>query len=1269
MREPEQDEPLDIGPYRTEAVLGAGGMGVVHRAVGPDGRRVALKTLRSGAKAVDRVRFEREGLLRLDHPNIVRVLDAGVDARTGTPYLALELLDGEGLDRRFARGVLSPNEAIGVGVAVCDGLEALHALGVVHRDLKPGNLFRCSDGTVKILDFGIARVEDSAHLTRTGIPLGTAIYMSPEQARGEREVDRRTDVWALGNVLYEALAGRAPFLRSTYLATVLAVVAEDVPGLELPPPWGALAAVVMRCLRKAPDERWPDVKALRDALLDVEAAASRASITPQVASTSLLPPDEPRIVTIVLASHVSDLDALAEEVVRAGGELTPLLGASALAVFGGRVWHGDEYLRAAQVALAVRGGVGRVSVACGRMRETGAGIDGEALARARAGIERALAGVAADEEVAHAVEEVLEVRWSPDGAEIAKSQVASSTTATFRTTGRRTVGRVAELGLLRVAVERLHTEQRGTTLVILGAVGVGKSVLAQEAAAMATGRGHRVLLARAEPQRRSQALDVFAGLLRSAVDGAARASSLTGQPPGESVELRLQALVATVQAAVADATSAREHVELLASFLGVTTLSARGSASASRTDPQVLRDRLRLALLDYFSGAADSGPPLLVIVEDLQWADDASLDLLDELASAWEPRPCALVMTARPELLERRADFLQGRDVTRTTLRGLARDALTEHLTQVAGRPLPDPILDAVWSRTAGNPFFAEQIVRALVEDRQIDDATDLPLPVSVEAAVQGRLDALPPDLKSAVKAFAVLGGEITASAPDALGVAMGRRALEELTQRELLVARRRGRHVVWAFQSELVAEVAARMLGDVARRELHRRAADWLAAEGGLEPERIAAHLDAAGASDEAAPLWAEAAVLASRRGVSETVLAFAERAGRGRLPRKQAFDLGLARADALRFLGQRDAQGVELALLADVAETELERALVHTEQAVWALRTGGPKEALPVAREALALAQRSNDAAAIAWAAGRLGEVLVAAGDLAGARAALDSAEGFATTPIQRALYASCRALAASAEGDVGAASSYFRVALEACLEGGDARRAVAIESNLADASNRLGRYEAALEQLDAALARCRRVGHRTFEGYVLLNQAYSLVETGALDRALDVLRDASRVATRTLDARIECGVDLYRARCELRRGQPRVALDLARSGAQRAARLGQRELEAQARVSAARALLDLGRLPEALADASAAMEIRDAAGGLAESEAELYLTLARCHAVDGRVDDATRTIELGRSRLAALAQRIADEEARNDFLTRPAAHRALMGTGPIE
>jgi len=283
-----------LGPYEIIGRLGSGGMGVVYRARDPRlDRDVAVKVLPDDfATDPGRLRrFEREARAAgaLNHPNVVVVHDVGT--ASGTPFVVMELLEGETLRQRLRSGALAPRKAVELAVQVALGLAAAHERGIVHRDLKPENLFLSRDGRVKILDFGLAtlRPPDAGSgsgertLTRETSPgaiLGTLGYLSPEQARGQ-ESDARSDLFALGAVLYEALAGQPAFPGASAADTLSAILREDPPalrpGTDLP---AGLENIVRRCLEKNPAERFASA---RDVGFALEAVSAGLAAPPEAA--------------------------------------------------------------------------------------------------------------------------------------------------------------------------------------------------------------------------------------------------------------------------------------------------------------------------------------------------------------------------------------------------------------------------------------------------------------------------------------------------------------------------------------------------------------------------------------------------------------------------------------------------------------------------------------------------------------------------------------------------------------------------------------------------------------------------------------------------------------------------------------------------------------------------------------------------------------------------------------------------------------------------
>jgi serine/threonine-protein kinase len=266
------DELPALPGYEVLSVLGRGGMGVVYKARHLHlGRVVAVKMLLAGAAATagERQPFLREARAAagLRHPNVVQLHDVG--EADGRPFYVMEFVEGGSLARKLAGAPQPAKQAAALVATLADAVQAAHESGVVHRDLKPGNVLLTADGTPKVCDFGLARpLEGGASLTLSGVPMGTPSYVAPEQARGDRAVGAAADVYALGAILYECLTGRPPFRAETAAATLFQVTYDDpVPPARLNPQVPRdLQTICLKCLHKGPHRRYASAQALADDL-------------------------------------------------------------------------------------------------------------------------------------------------------------------------------------------------------------------------------------------------------------------------------------------------------------------------------------------------------------------------------------------------------------------------------------------------------------------------------------------------------------------------------------------------------------------------------------------------------------------------------------------------------------------------------------------------------------------------------------------------------------------------------------------------------------------------------------------------------------------------------------------------------------------------------------------------------------------------------------------------------------------------------------------
>jgi WD40 repeat protein len=262
---------VSVPGYEILGELGRGGMGVVYQACQAElNRIVALKMILAGGHAgqaeLARFRTEARAVARLQHPNIVQIHEVG--EHQGLPFFSLEYCAGGSLEKKLSGTPLPPREAAALVQTLARAMQAAHDRGVVHRDLKPANVLLAEDGTPKVTDFGLAKKLDETGQTASGSVLGTPSYMAPEQAAGSKAVGPAADVWALGAILYECLAGRPPFKAATALDTLMQVVADEpVPPRQLTPKLpNDLENICLKCLQKEPRKRYASAQALADDL-------------------------------------------------------------------------------------------------------------------------------------------------------------------------------------------------------------------------------------------------------------------------------------------------------------------------------------------------------------------------------------------------------------------------------------------------------------------------------------------------------------------------------------------------------------------------------------------------------------------------------------------------------------------------------------------------------------------------------------------------------------------------------------------------------------------------------------------------------------------------------------------------------------------------------------------------------------------------------------------------------------------------------------------
>jgi eukaryotic-like serine/threonine-protein kinase len=801
-----------------ERLAGAGAMGQVWLARDRnDGAALAVKVL---ARAEDeyQARFLREAVLlsQLDHPRIVRYVAHGL-TRSQEPYLAMEWLEGEDLHERLSAGPLTIGETVSLVRHVAQALTAAHGAGIVHRDIKPSNLFlpNGSIEAVKIVDFGVAHVKDSTW-TKTGLMLGTPAYMSPEQASGERHVDARADLFALGCVAFECATGRSAFGGKQVFAVLRRILLEEAPSLSsvMPDAPKELDALVKRMMAKDPAAR-PQSAAEVDALL--EGIHTIAPETKGPTSRMVLSDREQRVVTALsIAEDESSMTTAATIAVdvmqqspdgldptgmlrglldRTGGKISRASVDSSVLVFPSSDLPTDRAAQAAECALVLQDmWRGRAMALASGRTETGEWTDGHATDRAsrlRLKREKLPAGIVEniliDEVTADLLDERYDVAEGAHGLTLRgnrerQPQGAVPTTAAPRTPF---VGRTREVDALRAILDECVEEQVARAALVTAPAGMGKSRLRRELilAASQADAGLQVLGARGEPMQ-------------------------AGLPFGLIAQLAQSAKSASPESAAQSAQSPKGFVDLLAR-------------------------------------ECEAGP-VLIVLEDLQWGDAMSVQLLDAALRDLDDAAWMIAAFARPEVHQLFPRLWSDRPLEEIRLPPLTKGAGERIVRHVLGEGAEAFRVETILQQANGLPFYLELLGRAAAGGGQ-------QIPEAALAMAQARLAKLDAHARKVLRASGIFGqtfwrGGVRALVGKAIELDD---ALQELLDEKLIAQRDESRfpgEKEFDFASSLIRESAYAMLTDADRSLGHLLAAEWLERAGEKDAATISMHRELGG-------------------------------------------------------------------------------------------------------------------------------------------------------------------------------------------------------------------------------------------------------------------------------------------------------------------------------------------------------------------------------------------------------------------------------------
>jgi eukaryotic-like serine/threonine-protein kinase len=914
---------LRLGSGRFELLrqVGEGGAGAVFE--GRDlstNSLVAIKLLHTGSE-VAQERFETEiaVLAELPHPAIVRYIAHGL-ADDGRQYLVMEWLAGKTVDAHRT-GQWPIGEVLTLARRVVSGLAFAALRDISHRDIKPENLFLVSGdvANAKILDFGLARrSSDRQESTDMGTVVGTPQYMSPEQARGDAVLDSRTDVFSLGSVLYACLCGRPPFLAPQASVILEQICYEEPMPIEERAPHVPLRlrTLVQAMMRKNREER-PDWRTIAEELSEiadqhVELDAERASQLPPSPSRRSLIPAPPRrnradyriVVAVFLAPRSaapvsSELVAELREMVAQHGmrvETLPdgtrmLLPELALAT-------SEQAVVAARCALSLqRGLTGRAAlVMCTGRAALGDNEPFQELIERATGLLANASTQAVHVDAPSAA--LLETRFELGGIELEGAQRTlererSGGEAARTLLGQTSpfVGRERELAELQRVWDECVRERSARAVLVTAPPGGGKTRLLQclLERLRASGSSFTLLSGRGDPMRGGTQF----GVLSFAVHAWAEIAS------SDPSELKRQKLTEQISQLVPGLRAATVAC-FLGEMVGVPFPNeASPQLRAARADHQLMADAMLESWLLFVDALVDRGPTLLCI-EDLHWADPASVRFVDAALRSARERSLLTLAFARPEVREALPQLWAERELLEVPLPKLDAAASMQLLRSLAGAPTEPALQAAVLERADGNPFFLEELVRGLATRPR-----DQGLPETVLAVVQARLSDLGEQPKRLIQTASIFGQTFRLVAVRAL---LGdssldlEAALSQLREREIIVATD-ARTQEFSFRQSLLRDAAYMLQPDEDRAHGHCLAAAWLE-QAGEAPAVIADHYERGGDRVNAGVQWARAAARAFVVSSLDDALRFGARAVACGLPEGEFGKLAVLLAEARSYV-----------------------------------------------------------------------------------------------------------------------------------------------------------------------------------------------------------------------------------------------------------------------------------------------------------------------------------------------------------------------------
>jgi tetratricopeptide (TPR) repeat protein len=1237
---------------------------------------VALKVFAAEGRDAEKLdRFVREARLLsdVDSPHVVRYVAHGVEP-DGSAFLAVEWLEGEDLAKRSKRETLDGNQVVKVIAQAARGLEALHARGIVHRDVKPSNLFLTKDASgemlVKLLDLGVARTLADPGLTRHGTMIGTPSYMSPEQVLGGVDLSFRSDIFSLGVVLFELVAGVRPYVAEDIFAVVAKIALQDPPRLAAVAPGvsAELDAVVARAMAKRPEDRFASASELAEALARVPPFTPRSRLfapkeeETHTAAVRSIATTERRIVTVLFARFETPEDASgAKEAFEAavkelGGVAYTLLARAHVGIFGGERSAGDEAARAARAALALRDRLkgASITVSTGRAEAGGAEPTGEAIDRGARGADQRSTALRVDQVTARLLGDAFELEGSAPWLTLRGERVAPMRVRTLLGRPTPCVGREREIAHLESLYAEVEAESVTRAALVLAPPGGGKSRIRHELLSRLAARPKKPIVLLGRGSSAFGGGSPF-GLIGSAIRAHARIQA------DEPIANQRQKLGATIREGTTST-----FMPLLAQIAAVDDPQPRAVG-----DGMFVSDLVRDAFERWVEQVTQTAP-LVVVFEDVHAGDVASVALVEAILRNLPDLPVLALAFGRPEAEQRFAGRWAGSAPVTIRLPKLSKRAQAELATAVLGKSATPEVVDKIVSLADGNAFYLEELVRRVSDGAPGDEEG---LPETVLAMLQARLDALGDDAKRALKAASVFGDGFW---PGAIANVLGDeidhsgslgRMMHSLVDAEILERRQASRFAgedELVFRSTLLREAAYGLLADADREVAHRRAASWLALHGEQDHLALARHFELGGQRDKASSQFAHAAEQALFGNDYAGAVDSAARALSCGASGEVRGRIQVMVAEAERWRG-----GIPAALEAAREACKLlpagTLAWFHAmrERVAAEGRLANKDAIVSLAEELLSASSepeaRSAQIAALVPAAVHLLYV----GHKARAQGLALGVEGLAARagpslePRARARLSQLRAALAAAEDDLGRAIDEQERALALFEGAGDHRAAALVCSNLAFQWYAVGGYERAEALLRRALATAKRLGLATIGPLAKQNLGAALYAKGELDEAIAVQTEAADTFAEQHDPRLEGYSRVHLAFAYAARGD----LEEAERHAQIAVRGGVEPVAVGARAALARIALVRGDVPGALEHARIAKEILERLGTVEEFDVLARITVADALEASGDAAGAKKAITRAKEIIQARASKLKNPEVLRSFRERVPENREAL------